>query len=318
MLKTMKNSKHSFSILMTAAVSAILTLSACSSITTKREEPRSQAPAEIAKAPIEAKTSADIAQNLINKQPVTQPIANAAPAPQPPIEVAKAPVEAAPPAEVAHAPAEVAKVPEKATEHHKVEGVEPDKALKWLVNGNKRFTTGQVRRDGQSKKDIARLSSGQKPHTIVLSCSDSRVPPEIAFDQKLGEIFVVRTAGEALNDNAVGSIEYALAHLGSRLIVVLGHNSCGAVKAAHSTLGGADAGSPALNNLVKDIHPRISSFAGKTPSTHFNDESWANAKGVAKDLMVRSDIIRNAITSGEVKIVSALYDLESGKVAFDQ
>jgi carbonic anhydrase len=316
MLKTSKNSKHSFSILMTAAVSAVFTLSACSSITTKREEPRAQAPAEIAKAPIEAKTSADIAQNLINKQPIAE-----APAPQPPKEAAKAPAEASAPAEVANAPTEIAKAPtpaENHKEHHKVEGVEPDKALKWLINGNKRFTSNQVRRDGQSKKDIARLATGQKPHAIVLSCSDSRVPPELAFDQKLGEIFVVRTAGEALNDNAIGSIEYALVHLGSRLIVVLGHNSCGAVKAAHSTLGGADAGSPALNNLVKDIHPRISSFAGKTPSTHFHDESWANAKGVAKDLMVRSDIIRNAISSGEVKIVSALYDLESGKVAFDQ
>ena len=122
-----------------------------------------------------------------------------------------------------------------ATDHKP--SVAPDTALKWLMNGNNRFVKTQLRmKEGQKPADIKRLSSGQQPHAIVLSCSDSRVPPELVFDQKLGEIFVVRTAGEALGDNAVGSIEYAVEHLGSRLIVVMGHTSCGAVKAAHATL----------------------------------------------------------------------------------
>ena len=188
--------------------------------------------------------------------------------------------------------------------------------MKWIKNGNARFTSGHLRRDGQSKKDIARLAEGQKPHTIVLSCSDSRVPPELALDQKLGELFVVRTAGEALNDNAIGSIEYALEHLGSRLIVVMGHTSCGAVKAALATIDGADAGSPALNGLVRDIHPRLQSFKGRRPSSHVHDESWANANGVVQDLLARSTIVSAAIQTGKVKIVPALYDLETGKVDF--
>jgi hypothetical protein len=106
-------------------------------------------------------------------------------------------------------------------------GVEAKTSFRWLQNGNKRFVTESLRKDGQSKKDRIRLVSGQKPHAIVLSCSDSRVPPEVLFDQKLGEIFVVRTAGEALDNTAIASIEYALEHLGSHLLVVMAHESCG-------------------------------------------------------------------------------------------
>lgn len=195
-------------------------------------------------------------------------------------------------------------------------GVSAEKSLSWLKNGNSRYTNHKLRRDGQSKDDITRLSSGQKPHAIVLSCSDSRVPPEILFDQKLGEIFVVRTAGEALGDNAIGSIEYAVEHLGSKLIVVMGHTACGAVKAAHASLDGSSVGTPALDNLVKDIHPRISSFKGKTPSAHFEQESWANAEGVAHDLAKRSKLIGEKFKKGELTIVPSLYNLETGVVTF--
>lgn len=211
-----------------------------------------------------------------------------------------------------------AHTPAKVTAHQETPmGVEPSKALGWLKNGNTRFIKGRLRNDGQSKADILRLAKGQKPHTIVLSCSDSRVPPEIVFDQKLGEIFVVRTAGETLEPTSIASIEYAVEHLGTRLILVMGHSSCGAVKAAHSTLGGADAGSPNLNKLVADIHPRIKQFAGKTPSEGYQKESWANAKGVAKDLLSRSTLLTNKIKSGDVQIQTALYQLESGRVDFE-
>ncbi|WP_291515905.1 carbonic anhydrase [Bdellovibrio sp. ArHS] len=199
---------------------------------------------------------------------------------------------------------------------HAVKSVDADTSLRWLQNGNARFTNSKLRKDGQSQNDVHRLSTGQQPHAIVLSCSDSRVPPEVVFDQKLGEIFVVRTAGEALGDNAIGSIEYAVEHLGSKLLVVMGHTSCGAVKAAHSSLDGSSLGTPALDNLVKDIHPRISQFKGKTPSKNFATESWANTEGVAKDLLTRSELIRKKVESGDLRIVSSLYDLESGQVAF--
>lgn len=199
---------------------------------------------------------------------------------------------------------------------HAPAGVDADTSLRWLQNGNNRFTGAKLRSDGQSQGDVHRLSTGQKPHAIVLSCSDSRVPPEVVFDQKLGEIFVVRTAGEALGDNAIGSIEYAVEHLGSKLLVVMGHTSCGAVKAAHSTLNGSSLGTPALDNLVKDIQPRISQFKDKKPSKNFETESWANTEGVAKDLVTRSELIRKKVESGDLRIVSSLYDLESGHVAF--
>jgi carbonic anhydrase len=198
----------------------------------------------------------------------------------------------------------------------KEKSVSPEQSFNLLVDGNKRFLESKIKLEGQSAADVQRLSSGQKPHAIVLSCSDSRVPPEIVFDQKLGEIFVVRTAGETLGDNAIGSIEYAIEHLGSKLIVVMGHTSCGAVKAAHSTLDGSSAGTPALDNLVKDIHPRIKKYKGKEPSTKYTKESWSNTEGVSIELVKRSKLIREKVKSGEVRIVPSLYDLDTGLVAF--
>lgn len=204
-----------------------------------------------------------------------------------------------------------------ATTHHTAQGAEPAQALQWLKNGNTRFLKGSLRKDGMKKTDVERLATGQKPHSIVLSCSDSRVPPELVFDQKLGELFVVRTAGEVIEPTAIASIEYAVEHLGSRNIVVMGHTNCGAVKAAMSTFGGKDAGSANLNKLVADIHPRIQQFEKKTPSKDFQNESWANAKGVAADLLSRSAILAEKVKSGEVKITPALYHLDAGKVDFE-
>ena len=199
---------------------------------------------------------------------------------------------------------------------HAATGVAPDVAFGWLKNGNLRFSKQYLRRDGQGKKDIQRLAEGQKPHSIVLSCSDSRVPPELVFDQKLGEIFVVRTAGQTLDANAIGSIEYAIEHLGAKNLIVLGHSKCGAVKAAMGTLAGGDAGSPSLNHLVQDIHPRLAEFKGLPASANLVTESWANVRGVTKDLSTRSEIIAGKIKSGEIKVHSGLYDLQSGVVDF--
>ncbi|MBP9679845.1 MAG: carbonic anhydrase [Bacteriovorax sp.] len=204
---------------------------------------------------------------------------------------------------------------EKHDEHKREAGpVEADKSLGFLKNGNTRFMKAHVRKDGASKSDRERLSSGQKPHAIVLSCSDSRVPPEIVFDQKLGEIFVVRTAGQSLDASAIASIEYAVSHLGSNLIVVMGHESCGAVKAALGTLKGGDAGSPWLNKLVADLHPHLKRYSETPPSQGVLAESWSNVEGVALDLIEQSEIIKKLVQSGEVKIQNALYHLDSGSV----
>lgn len=221
------------------------------------------------------------------------------------------------PAEHAATAAPADHVAAPAAHAEKTEGVPAEKALTFLKNGNLRFQKGHFRKDGASKADIARLASGQHPHTIVLSCSDSRVPPEVLFDQKLGEIFVVRTAGEAIEPTSIASIEYAVEHLGAKNILVMGHTQCGAVKAALSTLGGKDAGSANLNKLVADLHPRLQSFADKKPSENYSAEGWANTKGVAKDLLARSEVLAKAVKSGEVKISSALYNLHSGVVDFE-
>jgi len=206
--------------------------------------------------------------------------------------------------------------PATAAKHSHRGAVPSEKALGWLKNGNTRFVKHKLRNDGDRATDRARLVAGQKPHSIVLSCSDSRVPPEVVFDQKLGEIFVIRTAGQSLDASAIASIEYAVEHVGSNLIVVMGHESCGAVKAALATLGGADAGSPWLNKLVQDLHPHVRSFQGKPVSEGVAVESWANVSGVAKDLVDRSQIVRDAVNSGEVKIQTALYHLGTGVVEF--
>lgn len=199
--------------------------------------------------------------------------------------------------------------------HARLKGeISAEKSFSLLQNGNDRYMNSHNRRDGTAQKDRQKLVSGQKPYAIVLSCSDSRVPPEIIFDQKLGEIFVVRTAGQSLDSSAIASIEYGVSHLGSNLIVVMGHESCGAVKAALATLKGGDAGSIWLNKLVADLHPHLKRFSDLSQTDGVVVESWANVEGVAKDLLNRSEIIRNALESGDVKIKNALYHLASGEV----
>lgn len=205
--------------------------------------------------------------------------------------------------------------PSSAT-HPVPHGVDAQVSLRWLKNGNLRFVKSHLRRDGQGRADVVRISKGQKPHSIVLSCSDSRTPPEIVFDQKLGEIFVVRTAGQSLDPNVIGSIEYAVEHLGPQLLIVMAHTSCGAVGAAIQTLKGGDAGSPSLNHLVADIHPRIRETADVHDKAHAQ-ASWANARGIARDLAARSTIIQRAIENGRLRIQPALYHLDTGRVDFE-
>jgi carbonic anhydrase len=164
------------------------------------------------------------------------------------------------------------------------------------------------------KVDRDRLAGSQNPHTIVLSCSDSRVPPELVFDQALGEIFVIRVAGEALDSSVIGSIEYAVAHLGAKNIVVMGHTSCGAVKATLSAKPGVSIGSPSLDKLVADLKPNLEGRALKDGD--LSEDVNINTKAVAANLIKRSEIIRTAVEKGELKVNSALYTLKTGVVDF--
>jgi carbonic anhydrase len=184
------------------------------------------------------------------------------------------------------------------------------------MNGNTRYIKKQFRADGRGPKDRQRLLGGQKPHAIVLSCADSRVPPEIVFDQELGEIFVIRVAGEALDSSVIASIEYAVEHLDPHLLIVMGHTQCGAIDATLKTKEGSSAGSEALDKLLADIRPRLKSIPEGKGSANLEIESTVNADGVARDLLKRSEIIKKRVDSGDLVIKPALYRMDSGKVSF--
>ncbi len=226
---------------------------------------------------------------------------------------------AAEPASIEGPVAPVDKKAAPATPAHgaSTDGVPAEKAMLWLQNGNKRYLKKGNRSDGKSQADRDRLKKTEKPYAVVLSCSDSRVPPETVFDQALGEVFVVRTAGESLDAAVIASLEYAVENLGPRLLVVMGHTSCGAVSAALATADGKSAGSESLDLLVADIRPRL---ANRGPagvvSESLEIESAANAQGVAADLMKRSSLIRARVEKGELVIKPALYYLDSGVVKF--
>jgi len=181
--------------------------------------------------------------------------------------------------------------------------------LERLKAGNSNFVADKL--DGRLQDSQRRdaLTSGQAPYAIVLSCADSRVVPELAFDTGLGEIFVVRVAGNIANSSSIASIEYAVAHCGSKLIVVLGHQSCGAVTAAAS---GGDNGYN-LNHLLSHITPAISACGEGASIT---DIVKKNAEMTAQELCNRSAIIGDAVKSGDVRIAPAYYNLDSGKVDF--
>ena len=178
-----------------------------------------------------------------------------------------------------------------------------------LKTGNERFVADKLDGKLQDTERRTELTKGQQPHTIVLSCADSRVVPELAFDTGLGELFVVRVAGNIANTSSMASIEYAVAHCGSKVIVVLGHQSCGAVTAA---VAGGDNGYN-LNHLLSHI----------TPAIHASGEGAAiadvvkkNAELTVDELKNRSAIIGKAAAAGDIKIVPAYYNLDSGKVDF--
>lgn len=188
------------------------------------------------------------------------------------------------------------------------------KNLKWedalarLKAGNKNFTKDKLDGKLQNSSRREELTNGQNPYAIILSCADSRVVPELAFDTGLGEVFVIRVAGNVANTSSIASIEYAVAHLGVNLIVVLGHESCGAVTAA---LAGGDNGHN-LNHLLYHITPAKTASKDKS----VNGVVKKNAKMTGKEMYNRSAIIKAAVDKKKLKIVPAYYNLGSGKIDF--
>jgi carbonic anhydrase len=204
----------------------------------------------------------------------------------------------------------------------------PAQGLQLLLDGNAKFVAGV----GNTHLDDfvvpavrSEVATGQKPFAVVLTCSDSRLPPEILFDQGLGEIFVVRVAGNIVNPHELGSIEYALEHLGANLIVVLGHSKCGAVKTTYDVHGtDTSALGPNLNSLISSIDPAVTAVltaeGGKavgTAAQAVQVEACVveNVNLVAESLGTRSTIIEEKKVAGDIQVVRAKYDLGTGAVS---
>ena len=199
--------------------------------------------------------------------------------------------------------------------------VSPDQALHLLMEGNKEFVKGDLDHLDHMSSVSRRteLAAGQHPYAIILTCSDSRVPPEILFDKGLGEIFVARVAGNiATASELLGSIEYGVEHLGASLIMVLGHSKCGAVTATYDSHVTGTMPAKNIDSLVKAIDPAVSAVLATNPAgtkAEVVEECIVeNINKVTESIEANSPIVKEFVELGKVRIVKAKYDLSTGVV----
>jgi carbonic anhydrase len=192
-------------------------------------------------------------------------------------------------------------------------GTAGDESLQKLMDGNKRYVSGDLAKKNIGDDRRKELLKGQKPFAIVITCSDSRVPPELLFDQGLGDIFVIRVAGNVVDQIELGSIEYGAEHLNAPLLILLGHSKCGAVKATLETKGKAEGN---IGAIVKKIAPaaKAAQKKGGTEEEILEAAIKGNLGNVYKDLMSKSTIIPHLAKEGKLKIVAAEYSLATGQV----
>ncbi len=187
-------------------------------------------------------------------------------------------------------------------------GLTAEEALQELTAGNRRFITGSSRNDDFARQ-IESTRSAQHPHSVFLSCMDSRVPPEIIFDQGIGNVFVIRNAGDVEDNNVLASMEYAVKFAGARLIVVMGHSHCGAVSGA---VKGVKSGN--LTQLLRQIEPCIP--VGVRHDSIVEVTARNNVRRTMQDIVARSSTIKQMLATKQIKIVGAFYDIETGKAEF--
>ena len=196
----------------------------------------------------------------------------------------------------------------------------PDEIIGRLKKGNENFSSNNLtQRDHSSQRRLATI--GQYPKAIVLSCVDSRVPVEDVFDLGIGDIFVARVAGNIENSDIVGSMEFATAVAGSKVVIVMGHTSCGAVKHAIDNTDAASMKMNALQNLLNEIKPSVEMTAkdGEVSSKNVaftNSVIHNNALKTVEDIRKASPKMASLEKEGKIKIVAAVYDMETGKVVF--
>lgn len=229
------------------------------------------------------------------------------PLPPPPAPPAAAPPEA-PHAQAPALPAQPPPLPVHP------DSMTADAALAELKAGNARYVAGKELTPALDAARRQELAKGQHPFAIVLSCSDSRVPPELLFNQGLGDLFVVRVAGNVADKVELGSLEYAAEHLQAPLVMVLGHKKCGAVQA---TADGAKAEGN-LGAVVRQIAPAVAVArkAGKSGDELVAAAVTENVQEVAGNLSARSPVLRRLIASGKLKVAAGVYDLATGEVEF--
>ena len=196
--------------------------------------------------------------------------------------------------------------------HSDQPGVAPAEAISKLKEGNGRYTSGNLQHPGQTSERRAELAKTQHPFATILSCSDSRVPPEIVFDQGLGDLFIVRVAGNVINDEGLGSVEYSVDHLGSRLILVLGHQNCGAVKGARETIAAKGNAPGHIESLVTAIKPAVEATAKEDLDATIK----ANVKHVVQALRSSTPILKAEVDSGKIQVIGGYYSLDTGAVTF--
>lgn len=187
----------------------------------------------------------------------------------------------------------------------------PESVWKHLIEGNRRFMAGDSAHPNQDPSRRHKLTAGQHPGAVVLACSDSRVPVEIIFDQGLGDIFVIRTAGEITDLSVLASLEFAVDALGVPLVVVLGHESCGAVKAARDALDGGDLPGGFQRVLIEKVTPSLLA-ARKDGLSHIDDFERRHVAEIAEHIVDRSPEIKSRLADGRVGVVGLRYRLSDG------
>jgi carbonic anhydrase len=194
--------------------------------------------------------------------------------------------------------------------------ITPTKALSMLKQGNQRFLKGEMTNIDYVAQ-VKQTSTGQFPFASIVSCLDSRIPPALVFDRGIGDLFVARVAGNFVNDDILGSLEFAAKLAGSKIIVIMGHTECGAVKGA---CDGAQLG--LLTATLANINPAVQAKAGNySPANSSNDKfvdavAEENVRLNMKKLRDRSVVLREMIDKGEISLVGAMYDIDTGKVKF--
>lgn len=195
---------------------------------------------------------------------------------------------------------------------HSIENLSAKEAIQKLKDGNKRFVQNKAKHPDESIERKKEMLKGQHPFVVILSCSDSRVPPELIFDQGLGDIFEIRNAGNVLNEHVIGSIEYAVMHCGVKLVVIMGHQDCGAIAA---TLSGVSE-TKYIQALEDSIKPAIEDC--KKQGLEINSDNVVKAH-IAQDIreLLSQDVeLVEYMKKHDVKIVPAYYHLDTGKVDF--